>query len=199
MTQEFRHRKVILASSSPRRKDLLDRLQIEYEILKPDVDESILPDETPEWFVERIAREKARWGLARCEGVVIAADTIVVFNNEILCKPDNAAHAEMMLSKLSDQTHVVYTGLCIASNDEFENLEKTRHVKTKVTFRRLSTKDIQEYVATGEPLDKAGSYGAQGKGAKMIKKLSGSLTNVIGLPLNEVKEILMRDFYIKVF
>lgn len=194
-------RKIVLASSSPRRRELLGRLMIEFDICSPDIDETILAGEEPQAYVQRLAAEKARVAMDKLSDkntVIIAADTIVYFNGQILGKPLSAAHAEEMLNSMSDATHVVYTGLFVGSAAE-RKLNQCLCVATEVDFKNLSKVDVQTYVATGDPMDKAGAYGIQGEGGRLVKEIRGSLTNVMGLPLDEVKEILSRDFRVKVF
>jgi len=174
-----------LASASPRRRKLLAALGLDFDIVVPEIDETPLPNEKPRAFAERLASEKAH--AVSAEGIVVAADTIVVKNETILGKPADAAHAREMLQLLSGATHEVITGVCIKNT--------TRTVvfsaSTAVVFRKLEDAEIEEYVATGEPMDKAGAYAIQGGAAHMVRSIDGSYTNVVGLPLCELHESLI--------
>lgn len=184
-------RRIVLASASPRRRELLAQAGYACDVIPSAVAESPAPGETPEAYCKRNAREKAqdvfRSHPEGCAGaVVLAADTIVVSpDGRILEKPADAAHAKAMLAALSGSTHRVLTGLCLlGGNDGREHA--TEVVTTQVLFRPLSEADIEAYIATGEPFDKAGSYGIQGRAAGFVRSLQGSYTNVVGLPLCEV-------------
>ena len=180
---------IILASGSPRRRELLKRLFTEFEPASSDIDESPRDGESPRIHAERLAVEKAAKVSAR-NSLIIAADTIVVIDNEVLGKPESAAHASIMLKRLSGKTHTVITAFCLMH--EAEKILKVRSVESKVTFRAMSGKEISAYIATGEPLDKAGSYGAQGIGKNFISRIEGSLTNVIGLPMEALEEEILK-------
>ncbi len=181
---------IILASSSPRRKELLQNVGIEFEIVAPYADESLLGSENPKDYVLRLATEKALSVSLNLEGdfLVIGADTVVVVDNEILGKPSNEEDARVMLSKISGREHNVLTAFCIAQPKN--NILHSEVVDTKVNVKTLEPKQIQGYIKTGEPMDKAGAYGIQGIGAFMVREISGSYTNVVGLPLVEVIEAL---------
>lgn len=180
--------KLILASSSPRRKDLLASFGKPFSIDVPDVDESVLPGEDPSSHVRRLALEKARTVQKRHDaGLVVAADTIVVLDGSIIGKPDDEADARRMLGTLSGCTHQVYTGVAVA--DAAAGTAGSRVVCSSVTISPISEEEIARYVATGEPLDKAGSYAVQGLGGKYVSRVDGSLSNVIGLPLEELREL----------
>lgn len=172
--------RVILASSSPRRRDLLDLIGIEHEVLPADVDESVLPGERPVEHATRLARAKALAIAARDPAaLVIAADTIVVLDGVILGKPRDAVEAERVLRSLSGRTHTVVTAVACALSGRFAaGVEEV-----DVTFRQLDPREIAEYVATGEPLDKAGSYGIQGFGATIVRRIDGDYFAVMGLSL----------------
>jgi septum formation protein len=176
---------LILASASPRRRELLASLGIDFRVVVPEIDETPLPDEKPQIFAERMAEEKAC--AADAEGIVIAADTIVVQNDAILGKPTDSAHACEMLAALSGNMHEVITGVCV------RNAMRTVvfSVGTEVVFRDLTETEIRNYVATGEPMDKAGAYAIQGGAAHMVRSIAGSYTNVVGLPLCELHETLV--------
>jgi len=183
---------IILASNSPRRKDLLHQIGIDFSIDPADVDERVLPSEVPEGYAVRVALDKARLAAARAAaGIVIAADTIVVVDDEILGKPTDANDAERMLKMLSGKVHRVITGLAVMDAATGKTL--TRTSITRVWFRRLAPQEIASYIATGEPLDKAGAYGIQERGALLVDKIDGCYFNVVGLPLSLLGELL-RDF-----
>ena len=187
---------VILASNSPRRKDLLRQIGVDFSIDPADVDESVLPNESPEGYAVRVALEKARVAAARAgAGIVIAADTIVVLNDEILGKPVNAEDAERMLTLLSGKAHSVITGLAVM--DAATGRALTRTSLTRVWFHSLSQQEIASYVATGEPLDKAGAYGIQERGAVFVERVDGCYFNVVGLPLSLLMGLL-RDMDIAI-
>lgn len=173
-----------LASASPRRRKLLASLDLDFSIVVPDIDETPRPSEKPRIFAERLAKEKA--GAVDVAGLVIAADTIVVQQETILGKPADGAHARAMLQSLSGSTHEVITGVCV------ENAERAVvfSITTQVTFRILTDAEIENYIATGEPMDKAGAYAIQGGAAHMVKSIHGSYTNVVGLPMCEVYQVL---------
>lgn len=182
--------KLILASGSPRRQEMIAGLGMEFEIKVPDVDESVRPGERPLAYAERVAADKARAVLAGPDEVILAADTIVVFGEQILGKPQDEQHAREMLQALSGRTHEVITGFCLRSQDK----EVVKTVSTEVQFMTLSEMEIAHYVASGEPMDKAGSYGIQGGAAYMVRRIDGSYSNVVGLPLCEVIESLRTTF-----
>ena len=174
--------KIILASASPRRKELLTLAGFEYEVIVSQCEE-ILPDGiTPDKAVEELASQKAEDVFNRNpDCMIIAADTVVALGNTILGKPKDEDDAFNMLSSLSGKTHTVYTGVCIKSKDKTDIF----HVATDVEFYPLSDKEIKDYIATGEPMDKAGAYGIQGKGFVLVKGIHGDYFNVVGLPLAE--------------
>ncbi|GBD26915.1 Maf-like protein YhdE [bacterium HR30] len=181
---------VILASASPRRRELLASLGISFVVVPADIHESPLPTESVQVYVRRLASEKALAISQKIrEAFVLGFDTEVELDGEILGKPADPSHAMTMLRCLSARQHRVCTGVCFARNARIlENFV----VESHVTFKPLSDDLIRRYVATGEPLDKAGAYGAQGGGRAFIEKIEGSLTNVIGLPLDEVAALLQR-------
>jgi septum formation protein len=188
---------VILASNSPRRKELMRQIGLDFGVDPADVDESILAGETPEGYAVRVALDKARVASARAEtGIVIAADTIVVLDGEILGKPADPADAERMLKLLSGKVHRVITGLVVM--DAATGKVRTGTSITRVWFRSLAMQEIISYVATGEPLDKAGAYGIQERGALLVDKIDGCYFNVVGLPLSLLGELL-HSFGVDVF
>ncbi|MGR2856703.1 Maf family protein [Erwinia sp. JH02] len=176
-----------LASGSPRRRELLTQLGLSFERLSTDVEERRHPDETAEQYVRRLARDKALAGVAVAarDLPVLGADTIVVLNNHVLEKPADADAAAAMLTMLSGQTHEVMTAVALA--DRQRTLECL--VVTEVTFRMLTPEDIAGYIASGEPMDKAGAYGIQGLGGNFVRKINGSYHAVVGLPLVETAEL----------
>ena len=178
---------ITLASGSPRRRELLERVGYTLRVAPADIDETPLPGEDPVDYARRLAREKAGPGERADEGVVVAADTVVHRGGDIFHKPTDAADAVRILTALSDSEHFVTTGVCVRRGDE----ARVRAVTTTVRFAPLSPALIQSYVATGEPMDKAGAYGIQGIGAVLVRSISGSYTNVVGLPLAEVVEDLI--------
>lgn len=176
----------ILASASPRRSQLLKQLGIEFEVQPADVDESMLPGEGPGAYVERLARFKAREVAARSPGsLVLGADTAVVIGDEVLGKPGSPQAARRMLTSLSGRSHRVLTGIALAGARQ-----RSRVIETEIDFRALSGPEIDWYIGTGEPMDKAGAYGAQGIGGFLIHAIRGSYSNVVGLPLEETLETL---------
>ena len=179
---------LVLASASPRRRELLRWLVAEYELETAQVDESPLPAEPAPSLVARLARAKADAVRARRPGAwILAADTIVELDGDILGKPADARDAVAMLGRLSGREHRVFTGFTLlAPGGE----HRSGTVESRVLFRPLDALRIEGYVATGEPLDKAGAYAIQGRGAGLVARVDGSFTNVIGLPLAEVGAVL---------
>lgn len=179
--------KLILASSSPRRKELLQQLGLTFDVLSPDIDESVLEHENVEHYVRRLAETKAQAVLASQPNVVVlAADTSVVLDQQIIGKPESKQHAFEIWSLLSDQVHEVLTGVCVATTTHRESIV----VRTRVEFQKLSLDDMERYWATGEPLGKAGAYAIQGIAAQYIPRIEGSYSNVVGLPLHETVQLL---------
>jgi septum formation protein len=204
--------RLILASASPRRADLLRSAGIDFDVIHADVDESVLPGETPEQHVRRLADAKARAVLAKAGArPVLGADTVVVVDGQILGKPRNDGDARRMLRLLSGRQHVVMTGVCLlnsagpakAGHDEqggspakaahYEQrggpAEAGHYVQVTVTtveFAVLTDAEIDEYVASGEPADKAGAYAVQGRASRFVTRIDGSYSNVVGLPVDVV-------------
>jgi septum formation protein len=187
MASEHDLPKVILASASSRRHELLSYLLSNFEIQSADIDESPKMDELPAALVRRLAESKALavWR-ENPDAIVIGADTIVTFGHEIFGKPTNQNDSIAILKKLSGQRHTVMT--CVAIISARKKISKV--VKTEVEFTCLSTQQIQDYWQTGEPQDKAGSYAIQGIGGKFVKHITGSYSNVVGLPLVETQIML---------
>ncbi|HMH83128.1 MAG TPA: nucleoside triphosphate pyrophosphatase [Gemmatimonadales bacterium] len=180
---------IVLASGSPRRRQLLEMLGIPFRVVAPDVDETLGPAEQPEGYVTRLAREKARTVAAReRDAVVLAADTTVVLRGRVFEKPGTPDQAADMLRRLQGRKHQVLTAVAVASDGRLEHALDV----TDVTFRRLSSQLIAEYVATGEPLDKAGAYAIQGKGAALVEGIHGDFFGVMGLPLRLALDLLAR-------
>ena len=181
--------KIILASQSPRRKELLERMGIrDFETISPNVDESAFHGLPPEELVRRLSAEKAAAvaGKVGEDAIVIAADTVVALEGAVLGKPADELDAFKMLSALSGVRHQVYTGVTVCRGGE----KQTAHEVTDVTFRELSEREIEDYISTGEPMDKAGAYGIQGYGALLIQGISGDYYNVMGLPVCRLSGML---------
>ncbi|CAK8720512.1 dTTP/UTP pyrophosphatase [Candidatus Electrothrix laxa] len=191
---------LILASASPRRQQFLTDFGLQFTALAPDIDETPLTGEKPDAFARRMAEEKAEviarqhptsWVIARQHPTswVIGADTVVTIEGRILGKPDDATHALEILRSLQGKKHQVITGLSLrcVQEDCTENLSKT----TEVTFAAFSNAILSAYIATGEPMDKAGAYGIQGKGGFLVRSITGSCSNVIGLPISTCISLLL--------
>ena len=186
--------RLILASASPRRRELLAGLERPFDVISPQIDETAWVGEAPANFALRMAHEKALavlQGQSASEPVcVIAADTIVVLEGRILGKPVDAADAVATLHALSGKPHTVITGLCVMRRDGHGLSVKGDAVRTAVSFRVLSEAEIHHYVASGEPMDKAGSYAIQGGAAGMVDHIDGSYSNVVGLPMETLVRLL---------
>lgn len=181
--------RLVLASQSPRRRELLAGLGIEIEVRPANADEAVLPGESAPDYVLRVAREKAR---AVPGAIVLGADTAVVLRGEVLGKPSDPADARRMLRSLSGSVHEVLTGVCVRRNEPAPPREESEVVATSVRFAPMSDSELDWYVATGEPLDKAGAYAIQGAGGTFVLGVEGSVSNVIGLPLAETAALLRR-------
>jgi len=178
---------IVLASASPRRRELLAAAGIDVVVDAVDVDETRLAAEAPAAYVERVARLKAAAGGAKHPGdLVIAADTAVVLGDEVLGKPADAADAARMLRRLSGRDHEVLTGVAVVRQGRAEAFVE----RTVVTFAPLSEADVDAYVATGEPLDKAGAYAIQGGAARFVTGIQGSYSNGVGLPMERLIEVV---------
>jgi len=181
--------RLVLASGSPRRQELLDGLGVEFTVRAVELDESVLPDETPEQLVRRLSMEKARARVDAGE-LVLAADTIVIIDRTILGKPNSDNEARDMLRRLAGRRHTVLTGVALAQGDRAPSSQGIE--RSEVEIVRMSEEEIDWYVETGEPMDKAGSYAIQGLGALFVAGVQGNYTNVVGLPLPLTKA-LFRD------
>ena len=183
------HMDIILASKSPRRRELLEQMGVRnFRILTPDIDEHMDRDLPPAELVRQISEEKARAVAAQVgpDAVIIAADTVVALDGAVLGKPADKEEAFRMLSILSGCRHQVYTGLTVLHGEQCYSVWE----ETAVTFRTLAAEEIEHYIATGEPMDKAGAYGIQGYGALFIEGISGDYYNVMGLPVCRLGRIL---------
>ncbi len=183
---------IVLASASPRRKELLQNAGISFVTRPANIDEVQRNGEDAVSFAKRMAREKARWAHALApESVILAADTIVVAGDQILGKPANIEDAARMLRLLSGRQHFVITAVCLIGTDsQGRDFEDIRSEKTAVHFTPLTDAEIRDYVATGEPMDKAGAYAIQGRASRWISKIEGDYNNVVGLPVDLVWRML---------
>jgi septum formation protein len=177
--------RVVLASQSPRRRDLLSLVGIAHEVRPANIDESYRPGETPRQHAERLAREKAK-AIEAPDAVTIGSDTIVVVDGDVLGKPRDREEAARMLRRLSGRSHTVITAVAA----EWKGTLLSAVEEVDVTFRPLSDNDIDAYVATGEPMDKAGAYGIQGYGATIVERVDGDYFAVMGLALNRLARLL---------
>jgi len=195
-------KRIYLASRSPRRRDLLKQIGVPFELMLlredlrrgVDIDEMPLPDESPGVYVLRIARTKVEMAVRQIayralpQKPVLAADTTVVFDGQIVGKPDDAEHAARILRALSGREHQVLTAVAVAMRERVE----TQISVSSVCLRELSEADIRRYCATGEPLDKAGAYAIQGRAGAFVTRISGSYSGIMGLPLMETTELLQK-------
>lgn len=181
--------RVILASQSPRRRELLALVGIDHEVMPADINEDVRPGEQAVPYTERLAREKAAAIAAQHpDAYVIAADTTVVVDAEILGKPADAADARAMVKRLSGRSHVVCTGIAVAHGSRIESAVE----QVGVTFRALTDDEIAAYVETGEPMDKAGAYGIQGWGATIVERVNGDYFSVMGLGVRRLVDLFAR-------
>lgn len=182
--------KVILASASPRRRELLAQIGMDFKVIISKADENI-SELAPEQLVMKLSNIKAmavyeEHGIEDEATIILGADTVVAFDGKVLGKPKDTQQAKEMLSMLSDNTHQVFTGVTILYKKQGGLKSETFYDKTTVYTYPISDKEIDEYIMTGEPMDKAGSYGIQGIGAKFIKKIDGDYNNVVGLPVSKI-------------
>lgn len=179
--------RVILASQSPRRRELLTLVGIPHTVRPADIDEAYLAGERPAAHAERLAREKAAVVAREApDAVVIGSDTIVVVDGDVLGKPRDEAHAAEMLTRLSGRSHVVMTAVAV----QWRGVERSAVVEVGVTFHPLHPDDIRDYIATREPMDKAGAYGIQGYGATIVERVDGDYFAVMGLPLQRLVRLM---------
>jgi len=183
---------IYLASKSPRRKHLLELLNLKFETFSVDLNEEILDGEHPVKTVKRLSEQKLEAARKMVpEGIIITADTIVVLEGRIIGKPKDEADAERILKFLSGKTHAVYTGFAVSNSEK--NITHIEYEKTLVTFRHLEIEEIRDYIKSGSPMDKAGAYGIQDDfGAVFVRRIDGCYYNVVGLPLTKLYDTLKR-------
>ncbi len=187
---ENNHGTIVLASASPRRTDLMELAGVSFSVVPADICEDVLPGELPADHVIRLSREKADAVATKHDGrFFIGADTIVVLDGAILGKPVDSADAMRMLSGLSGRDHEVITGFSVF--DKESGVHISRSVRTEVAFKKRTEKEVATYIATGCPMDKAGAYAIQGGAVHFVRSINGSYTNVIGLPMTELYEVLL--------
>ncbi|WP_047491374.1 nucleoside triphosphate pyrophosphatase [Terriglobus sp. TAA 43] len=180
---------IILASASPRRRELLTQIGVDFTVVTADIDETPLPGEDHRTYTLRLAEEKARAVLAKHpDSIVIGADTTVTLNGELLGKPKDAADAQRMLTLLQGNTHEVTTSIAVLTTTETLTAAET----TRVTFAAITPEQIAGYIASGEPMDKAGAYAIQGIAARWIPRIEGDYFNVVGLPLATLSRLLAK-------
>lgn len=184
-------KRLVLASRSPRRAELLTLLGLQFEVRSPQVDETRHPDEEPATYVERLARSKAA-AVADEGSIVVGGDTVVVHRGRVLGKPAHPAEARAMLADLSGQTHEVLSGVAVARTEGSETVVESQVASATVHFFDLLPEEIDAYVATGEPLDKAGAYALQGRGAVLVDWIRGHPSTVVGLPIPDLRRLLAR-------
>ena len=189
---------IILASASPRRKEILQNTKLKFDIEKSDIEEVVLENESPEDMVVRLAYEKA-FDVAKrnTDRLVIGADTIVALDDEVLGKPKDQKEAYQMIKRLSNKTHKVITGISLINLKENKIIKD--YVVSLVTFKDLSEDSIKDYINTNESLDKAGAYGIQGYGALLVKNIQGDYFNIVGLPISRLSDLLKYHFDINLF
>ncbi|MBI5286198.1 MAG: septum formation protein Maf [Deltaproteobacteria bacterium] len=183
--------KIILASASPRRKALIEGLGLLFEVYPSEVDERVKTGESPQAHTLRLALEKTKKARETFhEGWIIGADTVVVIDGRILGKPSDIEEARVMLNLLKGRTHTVFTAFCVLSASTGKRV--CRVVESRVKIKDLTGEEMEGYLTTGEPLDKAGAYAVRGIGCFMVESVEGSYTNVVGLPMEELKDALKR-------
>lgn len=189
---------IILASASPRRKEILENTKLKFDIIKSDIDEIILEKEAPIQAVMRLAFEKSMDIASKNEDdLIIAADTVVVLDENILGKPKDKDEAYNMIRSLSGRTHEVITGISLVNLGLSKKI--IDYVVSTVKFKELSDEDIKDYIHTNESLDKAGAYGIQGYGAMLVEKIEGDYFNIVGLPISKLSDLLKKHFSINLF
>ena len=189
---------IILASASPRRKEILENANVKFKIMSSDIEELTLDGESPCQMVMRLAFEKGiDIANKQKSDLVISADTIVVLDNNVLGKPKDEKEARYMIESLSGKTHQVITGISLIN---LENNKKIiDYVISNVKFKNLSEEDINDYISTNESLDKAGAYGIQGYGALLVDEIQGDYFNIVGLPISRLSDLLKKHFNINLF
>lgn len=190
-------KKIVLASKSPRRREILGNLGVEFEVIESNADESTVSSVgiSVDLYVQELALIKAADCAKQVQDdntLIISADTVVSLEDKILGKPKNEEDAFLMLKNLSGKTHEVYTGFCVMKSDDADSV--CRACKTEVTFKELKDEEISAYIKTGEPMDKAGAYGIQGLGGLLISGISGDYLNVVGLPASMLSDVLKNEF-----
>lgn len=192
---------IILASASPRRREILENIGLGFKVAICDADESRVDKSIPvNLYVQELALLKATVACKLDVGddaLIISADTVVFSDGEIIGKPKDADDAKRILKSLSGKTHSVFTGICVTRKRDMKSVCKC--VETRVVFNTLSDSLIDAYVATGEPMDKAGAYGIQGKGCVLVEKIDGDYLNVVGLPASKLCEVLKEEFDFDIF
>lgn len=189
---------IILASSSPRRKEILGNTNLKFKIIKSNIDEVILSKESPYQVVMRLAYEKSMdIAYSNKDKLIIGADTVVCLDDVILGKPKDELEAIEMIKKLSGKTHQVITGISLINLDA--NKKIIDYVVSYVKFKKLSHEDIIDYIQTNESLDKAGAYGIQGYGALLVEEIKGDYFNIVGLPISKLSDLLKKHFSINLF
>ena len=184
-------KRIILASASPRRKELLEKIGLRFEVDASDIEENLQSDITPQELAKKLSAAKAQAVVKKyAEAIIIAADTVGVFKGKIIGKPHTPPEAKKMLRMLNGKSHLVITGFTITDTETGKSISES--VETKVYFRQLTEAEIDAYVKTGEPLDKAGGYAIQGLGALIVNKIEGDYYNVIGLPLGALIKSLKK-------
>ena len=189
---------IILASASPRRKEILENANVKFKIMASSIEELTLDSESPCQMVMRLAFEKGIDIASRQKSdLVISADTIVVLDNTILGKPKDEIEARKMITSLSGRTHQVITGISLINLDN--NKKIIDYVISNVKFKKLSEEDINDYIRTRESLDKAGAYGIQGYGALLVEEIQGDYFNIVGLPISRLSDLIKKHFNINLF
>lgn len=189
---------IILASASPRRKEILENTNVKFRTIKSEIDEVVLENELPCQVAMRLAFEKSMDVATNYKSsLIIGADTIVVLGDEVLGKPKDEEDAINMLKRLSNKEHQVITGISLINLDE--NKKIIDYVVSNVKFKDLTEEDIKDYIKTKESLDKAGAYGIQGYGALLVEKIEGDYFNIVGLPISKISDLLKVHFNINLF
>lgn len=189
---------IILASASPRRKEILENASVKFEVMASSIEELTLDGESPCQMVMRLAFEKGMDIASRQKNdLIISADTIVVIDNTVLGKPENEIEPRKMITSLSGRTHQVITGISLINLDN--NKKIIDYVISNVKFKNLSEEDINDYIRTKESLDKAGAYGIQGYGALLVDEIQGDYFNIVGLPISRLSDLLKKHFNINLF